>query len=358
VDISEIHHATRVPAAANGRWYARYWLGELFPDSEYDVWRKHGNLQAGRGGYIRKEFLKASPDFGFDRRRRTDRFGAPAFFNSTGQRDGPFSHLFQNRNVARATRDGEELGARFNLNTPGTMSAFRPFTLDATRNYPPEWGEAEYAKRRLTMSERRVLYDATRPRYASSSALVELSDSRRASSAFFVMNGLSPAGVSGTAFMARYAAITLIQGFMTAGEGGVRVGRVPQLPRVEITAPAEDKELIDPDTIEVEWELTWKRWDGQPYTRYYSEAFQETTPVFYAVLFSTDGGRSWRSAVDGQPARTGERPGRSRLVTGNRIDWKVSDMPAGDFLLRVEAYRDGIPLHYSYHVVRQNIRRL
>ena len=58
------------------------------------------------------------------------------------------------------------------------------------------------------------------------------------SNAYFVMNGLSPAGVAGTAFMGRYAAITLIQGFMIAGEGGSRPGRVAQLPRIAITRPA------------------------------------------------------------------------------------------------------------------------
>lgn len=359
VFVSEIHHATRLVASRGGSWYSRYWLGELFPDAQYETWRAQGNLPVGRGGFVRETAVEVSErDFGFDRRRRTDRYGASSFFNAVGSsRRGPFNHLFESRNTARATRDGELLASTFNLNTPPKMSAYRPFTVDAETNYPPEWKEPEYARTRLRSDVRRVLYDADRPRSAASSGLMEIRDEREGRSGFFVMNGLSPAGVSGTAFMGRYAAITLMQGFMTAGEGVDRPGRVPQLPRVEILKPAEDDELVDPQAIEVVWQATWRRWDGARYTPYYPESFVETLPVSYVVKYSVDGGHTWKHALDDSPATPGERPSPAYLLGGTQFTWDVSGMPAGDFLLRVEAYRQGIPLHYSYHVVRQNIRR-
>lgn len=356
--VSEIHHATRLPASRSGRWYARYWLGELFPDSEYETWRKHGNLATGRGEFTRKKASEVNERaFGFDRRRRTDRYGASSFFNSVGSDSGPFNHLFESRNTARATRDGKRLGQSFNLDTPPAMSAYRPFKLDAGTNYPPEWREPEYKRTRLRSTLRRTLYDADRPRSAASSGLIEVRDDRASDSGFFVMNGLSPAGVSGTAFMGRYAAITLMQGFMIAGEGVNRPGRVAQLPRVEITRPAEDDELINPETIQVEWKTSWRRWDGARYTPYYPQDFVETISVSYALSYSLDGGQSWKHVGDGSPARPGERPSLQYLTASSSYTWDVRDLPAGDFLLRVEAYRQGIPLHYSYHVVRQNIRR-
>ena len=130
-----------------------------------------------------------------------------------------------------------------------------------------------------------------------------------------------------------------------------------QLPRVEIIRPAADEELVDPDTIQVEWETTWKRWDGQSYTPYYPKDFVESISVYYTVKYSIDGGRTWRKAGNGAPVKSGERPSITERVGGQQYQWNVENMREGDFLLRVEAYREGIPLHYSYHVVRQNIRR-
>lgn len=354
--ISEIHDQTRIVAAASGGWYSRPWLGELFPDDAAEEWLRDGNLPAGRFKRVSVDEVPGKP-FGFVRKKRTDRFGASAFFNAVGeQQKGPFTHLFQNKNVAAATADGRKLGASFNLNTPPTMTAYRPFVLDGSQNYPPEWKEPEYVKARMQARLARVLYDATVPRNAASSALIEIHDPAKGRSSYFAMNGLSPAGVAGTAFMGRYAAISLMQGFMAAGETK-GTNRVPQLPRVQITSPSEDEELIDPQTIKVRWDVTWRRWDGEPYTTYYKDDFVETTPLTFAVKYSTDGGVHWKLARNALEVPAGQRPPLSELVGPGGYEWDVSEMPPGDFMIRIEAYRASIPLHYSYHQVRQNIRR-
>ncbi len=352
--VSEIHEETRL--VASDTWYARPWLGELFPDRETKTWMENGNLAAGPFRRVKLTDLPGHP-FAFNSRKRADRYGASAFFNAVGPGNrGPFTHRFENKNSAAATADGRKLGATFNLNTPPTMTAYRPFVLDAAINYPPEWQEPEYVRTRVQSRLARVLYDASTPRDAASSALMELSDASGSRSGFFVVNGLSPAGVAGTAFMGRYAAITLMQGFMTAGEGA-RPSRVAQLPRVVITSPSEDVELMDPKTIRVKWDVTWKRWDGEPYTSYFRDGFAESTPLSYAVKYSTDGGLHWKLARTGAAAKAGERPQTPDLVGNPEFDWNVSEMPPGPFLVRVEAYRANIPLHYAYHQVRQNIRR-
>lgn len=355
--VSEIHDETRVVGSSDGRWYAKPWLGELFPDSKLAEWEKDGNLPAGEFKRWKLSELPSKP-FPFSRKKRTDRFGASAFFNSTGEQNrGPFTHLFDNKNLASATSDGRKLGANFNLNTPPSMSAYRPFVLDGNQNFPPEWKEPEYSRSRLQSHLSRVLYDASQPRDAVSSALMELRDGSNDRASYFVMNGLSPAGIAGTAFMGRYAAITLMEGFMTAGEGPQRHARVAQLPRIVVTSPSEDQELIDPRTITVKWDVTWRRWDGEPYTSYYRDDFQESTPLGFVVKYSTDGGMHWKLARTGAESPAGIRPEASELVGGSSYDWDVSEMPPGPFLVRVEAYRATIPLHYAYHQVRQNIRR-
>lgn len=352
--ISEIHQETRL--VASDHWYSRYWLGDLFPDKDAATWMATGNLPTPT--YQRVKYTDApGHPFTFDRRRRTDRYGASAFFNAIGPLGrGPFTHRFENKNHASATAAGRHLGATFNLNTPPSMSAYRPFVLDGGINYPPEWNEPEYVRTREQSRLARTFYDASIGDAAASSALMEIADPSEERSAFFVVNGLSPAGVAGTAFMGRYAAITLIEGFMTAGEG-TRASRVAQLPRIEITSPSEDVELVDPRTIHVAWNVSWRRWDGEPYTEHYRDSFQESTPLVFAVKYSLDGGLHWKLARTGEDTRPGERPELPDLVGSDFFDWDVSELPPGPFLVRVEGFRQGIPLHYSYHQVRQNIRR-
>jgi hypothetical protein len=144
---------------------------------------------------------------------------------------------------------------------------------------------------------------------------------------------------------------------MTAGEGPHTASHVAQLPRIVITSPTEDQELLDPQKITVKWDVQWRRWDGEKYTPYYADDFLESTPLGFVVKYSTDGGVHWKLGRTGADIGAGERPALTELVGGNSYDWDVSDMPPGPFIVRVEAYRANIPLHYSYHQVRQNIRR-
>ncbi|HVO32122.1 MAG TPA: type II secretion system protein, partial [bacterium] len=98
--VSEIHQESRLVASEH--WYSRYWLGDLFPDKEAQGFMATGNLPAST--FHRVKFTDAPGHaFTFDRRRRTDRYGASAFFNAVGPTGrGPFTHRFENKNVGGA----------------------------------------------------------------------------------------------------------------------------------------------------------------------------------------------------------------------------------------------------------------
>ena len=87
----------------------------------------------------------------------------------------------------------------------------------------------------------------------------------------------------------------------------------------------------------------------------------------YNVKISQDNGRNWAFAnssiadpwASGNAAREGAFD-MAHAVAAGSFDWNVSDAaqyPQGSYLFRVEGYREGLPLHYSFHQVRVQIKR-
>jgi hypothetical protein len=135
---------------------------------------------------------------------------------------------------------------------------------------------------------------------------------------------------------------------------------VRELPRVALTSPNDDTNADNPSSLIIAWTTQWLRWDGLPYTPAYANGFAEDTPVQYVVLYSRDNGRSWLHVVDETPATIGVRPTDPKyLTTASSYDWSVSanNFPKGNYVVRVEAYRDDVPLHYSFHQYRVFIKR-
>ena len=181
--------------------------------------------------------------------------------------------------------------------------------------------------------------------------------------AFIVVNGLSPTGTAGVAFIARWSFLSLVQSFMEAGltqiAGAPDPSRVRELPCVTITAPNDSIDINDPTTLNVTWTAEWKRWDGLPYTPAYPANFKEDTPVRFALLYSRDNGRTWRHMQDETAATPGVRPADALLTTATSYTWNVpaGGFPKGNYLIRIEAYRDGYALHYAFHQYRAFIKR-
>jgi hypothetical protein len=132
-------------------------------------------------------------------------------------------------------------------------------------------------------------------------------------------------------------------------------------------------ELDDPAEITLRWSTEWRRWDGLPYTAAYGSGFVESeADLVYVLLVSRDGGRTWRNLRDGSSARPGVMPwidgvgpDPARVLTDaspgedESFVWgtPAADVPAGSYLLRVEAYRSEESLHYAQHVEKIHVDR-
>ena len=347
-------------------WWAMSWLGELYPDTQWTRWATEGNLATGSGAGTFSRVLRGSISSRLPEGtaltnsvRRTQEEGSTTFFWS-GAANATFHHRYQDNTDGTLATDGQAIADTYQIPIPPSISNRRPFgiAVNDTSMNPTHFLQNAYGSAN-TLSQMLEFY-----RHATGgpgSALLALRSGTDAS--FVVVNGLSPVGQSGIAFISRWSFLSLIQSFLSAGlyssGGTLDPSRIHQLPRVAITSPNDSDDIENPTTLAVAWESSWRRWDGLPYTPAYPMSFSETTPVRYALLYSRNNGRDWLHMTDDTPARPGTRPAAAYLQTTASYNWSVpaAQFPKGNYLIRVEAYRDDIPLHYSFHQYRAFIKR-
>jgi len=333
----------RIIKHRSGSWFSLYWIGELYPDDYYNTWISDGNLPA-------SDFSRAHYDefFGtYKPVKRTCYRGCASFFNGTSSGGtGPFMHEYRDSNDGTLTSVGTEVSETFNFPLLSQIDASRPFTLDYNGRFPPEWSDSVYSSQRTTLSIHEIYYDASwNSSNYDSSALVKLSLS--GDNAFMVMNGIDKQKNFGTSQIARLSISCLLRGFLTMGEPTIDL--VTQVPKVTIVEPKSTDEFNNPGVIYIEWQIEWKRWDGEKYTSNYPDDFSPSVDLIYGVMYSDDNGKTWKNCGDdtltvaGYPTHT---------ITDTYYNWNVSTLPRGSYIIRVEAHREDIKLHYSYHQIQ------
>ncbi|HEV7240820.1 MAG TPA: prepilin-type N-terminal cleavage/methylation domain-containing protein [Thermoanaerobaculia bacterium] len=377
--------------AGTDYWWSMFWLGELYPDNQYAVnWTNNGNLPTGVGSNNFRRVLRGlvgptagtaanrlpvGTDFNgglaaggdFNAVRRTLSQGSTSLF-WTGNADSATFHHMSNNSNGVLTADGLTMahatfGYKFPLLDP--IPNNRPFNINVNSllDNPENFRSGMYGPVFPTNIEAEF-YRQTGVNQPGS-ALVSMRNGTTNRVSFIVVNGLSPTGDSGSNFIARWSFLSLIHSYMDAGLYTDAVGctgcpfRVTQLPRVAITVPNETTELVDPDTVRVEWARTWRRWDGEEYTPAYADNFGEGENVSYQVMYSRDNGVTWQWMADDAPVAELEVRNPTYLIPDLYWDWDTpaADFPDGNYLIRVEAYRDNFTLHYSYHQFMTYIRR-
>jgi hypothetical protein len=182
---------------------------------------------------------------------------------------------------------------------------------------------------------------------------------------YAVVNGLSETGSSGTSLLTKYSALSTLHSFFEAGLPGLP-SRIQMPPRIAIESPTDISEILDPVSIPIQVSLAWTRWDGEPYSSSMPVDFTEDeAQINYVAMVSRDLGRTWRHVQDDSPATPGTPPLAVSLLVADSgpgdetITWATpaASFPAGIYLLRIEAYRDGQALGYSHHQVKLFLSR-
>ncbi len=365
----------KLPMAWNGTtWWTGFpWLGELYPDSMgadfFDATSGfvRGNLPAGTG--VGQVFQwEANAAYGSSSRlawgtsitshhQRTSVNGCSAFFN-IGSSTSRFRHLFGSGS-ASLSGVGDQIAEDYTQAMPETAPASRPFQLNYAGPGGSHWDYAPYTTRH-TGSIEETFYEHSS---GTGSGVVKLTNPSGTKAGYVVVNGLDDTVEGEDAFLAQWAALSLVYSFCDAGQVG-NANRILQLPRVEIEEPTDITELNNPAAIDVLFGIDWTRWDGKPYTQVGTFG-EDESQLQYVLMWSADEGDTYYYVQDGAAATPGTLPASALHIETDTVggdesySWSVPSgtFPEGSYLLRIECYRDGAPLHFAWHQNRIYIQR-
>lgn len=353
-------------------FWAMEWLGELCPDDLYSTWLQFGNLPTGAvpGTFHREPRstamlprLPAGTDFDFPAGATLGLAGGVALFDAgtlaatTMQREEPPTSASTRTaaTVAIMQATGDLL--------PETLPSGWPFADDLV--FPgqlPYFGyTANYPKSVAQVLEQ--YYDFGDGKAAAGALAVEAPSLPQ--TAFFTVLGLSPATDAEHQTVGIASLMLGLRTFLRGGEPSV-VGRIPQLPLVEVIEPVESAVLSNPSSMLLRWKTTFLRFDGQAYTTGYPAGFGEPeSDLRYSVLYSLDEGETWRYVANAQLAVPERRPSEPSLLlpdaaTGSEsllLQLPLEQYPGADYLFRVECYHAARQCHLSLHQVRVLITR-
>jgi prepilin-type N-terminal cleavage/methylation domain-containing protein len=369
-------------SSKDNKWYAKYWLGELYPDNQYTNWANSGNLKCDIAGFYRRPY-SAITDFGYTRGNCISYTGSSSFLN--GGTANAFCHEsdtdVEDDNITTLCTN---MGTGLNLQMLSQVDVARPFSFTDSTTYPEESALVPYSNIRTSLSiptigspaVSRVFYTTshsvnaiTGPFYGDATVNV----TQGANTCYMVYSGVAVQGVFGTAEIGQLVIATMLRTFLDCGLYTATQTRIAQVPLLQITQPAAANDYVAPSTISMAWKYAWTRWDGNKYTEEYGAAYVDKfdltneTPLVYVLKYSKDRGITWYYCVDDTIAQFGEPPPRSESThfqTTKTYTWTVSNIskfPAGTYILLVECYRDfggaTFPLHQTYDKVGVYIRR-
>ena len=341
---------SRVIAKTDNSWYGRYWIGELCPDSEWTNWLANGNLATGTGNFYRARYTTSSSwGLNFNPGKMTGGRGCVSWTNGLTSSSTNLDHSGASGATGNITTDGNLVAGIFNFPPVTPINAERPFRLDSSSNRPPEWSDAIFSSQRTTISEEKNYYNSSYGGSYSSSKSIKLVYGTLAG--YTVIQGLSPQTGFGAAQISRQALQGILHQFLVAGEPTVTTGRIVQLPLASLSAPSSGEEFDVGDTeVNIQWSNVWKRWDEQKYTTAYADGFAEIEPIIYNLKYSNDNGSHWYFMGDDVPTSAGAKDLTHSYTTP--YVWDISAKDQGTYLIRLEAYRQTLPLHYNYHQLR------
>lgn len=347
------HNQARLIADTGNTWRGLYWLGELYPDSHYSVWAASGNLNTGSGQFYRARFstsINGAATLSYQPQKRTAEQGSASMMNGNPAGDSAsyFNHEYADSANGTLTADGSTMSSNYNYPLVTPITAPRPFVLNYTGSgrQPAEWATTAYVNSRTTLSWLEDYYNSSYSGSYRSSALIKMIQGSDQS--YWVMNGLGTQSNFGSAEMGKFCITSMLRAFHSAGSPLVPTNPITQIPLLSITHPRTTDPLDDVTSIGISWDTQWSRWDGQAYSEDYPSPFTGSATIKYLLKYSTDNGRHWKYMSDNAAAVAGEYDG-SYAVTSSPYTWNVAGFPRGSYIIRVEGYREGYALHYTYH---------
>ena len=267
----------RVIASTTTPWYAKNWLGELYPDSLYSTWKTSGNLPStANPGVFPLDFYRKThgsvaslgsvSGFGRDFGSIAERSANASFLNgsSTGgtggnwfQQQAPASGNATIYNLAATCYGITQfpLGSVINCNREWSINWTGANNTTGSPK-PSEWAIAPYdSKPTMTIPAvgllSRLFYnsdDAGGSGPWNGAGVIQLDTGTKR--AYYVVSGLSPSANTGVAELGKTVLVCILRTFFDGGLMGATgtYGHITQLPLVQLwTSPVP--QYANPTTI-------------------------------------------------------------------------------------------------------------
>ena len=363
--------AVYVVGNSNTFW-ARPWLGELWPDSAVATWSTEFNLSTNpsSGGYHRvprqeallPAIVPAGTNLTTSGGGRTHETGAATLL----QFGTSFSTFAQKLEVPLSTaipepavRDlflavgvglGESVPVRWTHGLAATLPTPLPH-LAWVGDYPDQYCQE---LERL----------ARGPSLRSSSATLRLTAPSAIERAFFALVGETPQGSLEQERLVRSSVLQGLHSLWVAGHPAFDNDIAP-VARVLVTGPEQGIVLDDPAEFPLKWRTSFERFDGARFTTSYPEsAGGDESKLRYRVMYSSDGGMTWRDTLDNAVDDPMRRPAMEPLLPDSgfgdelfSVPVPAASFPTGDYIFRVVAHNTERHPHIAWHDLYAKIVR-
>jgi hypothetical protein len=365
--------AVDVERVGGDRWHALPWLGELYPADQATLWAQTGNLSTGPFRRTPWEKLARLPQ-GEDHREIAWNLGLASLLNA-----GPVQVKTGGR-YATLTPLGDQALQGFGL-TPGRTARTNVAYAPSGGVRPPEWTVAPYnVHLGLGWLDAAPYFGQDQGDDKAAAGPLRLTDPVSGHAAVVLADAFRAEGVTQAVPLFEAVAGTMAATYFDAARPALGASNVKPLPRVKLKQPATN-ETLRGDGADLVWYTRGGRGDGKPYSPLFATddhlAPEEGGPLDVAYFvkvkpMATDG--AWQTAnltspvevaaapaTEGEPPAVPPIPNRPRYPEAVRAHWDFSALPAGQYLLRLEAYRtvDGriLPTHFAYHEIPVTIAR-
>jgi Tfp pilus assembly protein PilV len=364
-------------ATKDGKWYAKPWLGELYPDDRWSDWIK-GNLPSDDFRRLEVQNISSFPsEVKFKRTRTVDDWGPMSFFNSSTR----FAYRDSVGKALITPDSGRAVTADLKALLREAVDVKRSYTLnDNTVSLPPDWLGGESTGWRTSIETGVVTgsaayYKAPDNNHAVGPIVMRRNEGGSTKAAYFLASTPSSlwGGSNDPMSMQRVFMAAMIQGFQDMASPTYKAGgnkgdqRIRLLPRLKVTAP-EDDASVSGAAVTITWVPEWRRWDGNEYSRQFTDygSTADKPNLAYFVKYSEDGSKWYfansnpvLAASIGSSARFNSATSpQSRTATS--LDLDISKFKNKQYQVRIEAWRSdpGYQMvHHAYAQISINVNK-
>lgn len=324
-------------------WEARHFLGELFPEWEYDNFTKDDSSTT--SGTLKTGYNSVDTEYQrFDREgskyleiknlncmRQTETEGCTSFFNIESSTSKKFNHTTQatSNDGTIVTNKKDMILDAFHISVDASTQATKPWIITESSNTPHEWTDYSIWRNEGLLVDNTttsaadklmdmVLYRDKSDRIAS--GVLEIHDKGATSArgtrkrSLFVVNGLSNMATSGANSISTYSVMSMLYAHLRGGSKWLSTNIAPasgstlvvkddepsfvrQLPLINIISPKINYPITGTN-CQINWTVQWRRWDGKPYwgnngsttdVDYWKTEYAEPKPdgsIFFRVIYS------------------------------------------------------------------------